>query len=95
MSVYHNPKAKHPIPISFFEGLSGRQWFENGQYDNLFRDFSPYSSVTVTDLMKGYEHKLLALDELLRQEADKKAEEWAAIMNDETKFLAWRDKFVG
>ena len=95
MSVYHNPKAKHPIPISFFEGFSGRQWFENGQYDNLFRDFSPYSSVTVTYSTKGYEHKLSALDELLRQEADKKAGEWAAIMNDETKFLAWRDKFVG
>ena len=66
-----------------------------GQYDNLFREFSPYSSVTVMYSTKGYEHRLPALDQVLRDEASKKAEEYAATFNDETKFLAWRDKFVG
>jgi hypothetical protein len=93
MSVYHNPNAKHPIPIAFFDGFSGRHWFENGQYENLFRDFSPYSSVTVTYSTKGYEDKVAALDQVLRDEAHRKAEEYAAAMN-ETKFLAWRDKSV-
>jgi len=47
MSVYHNPNALHPIPIEFFEGFSGRHWIANGVYDNLLRDFSPYSSLRI------------------------------------------------
>ena len=40
MSAYHNPNPRYAIPVSFFEGFSGRHWFENGQYENLFRAFA-------------------------------------------------------
>ena len=94
MSVYHNPNATHPVPVNFFEGFSGRHWFENGNYENLFRDFSPYSSVTATHLTTGYENELVILDQLLREEADTKASELAEA-TDEAQNLAWWDKFVG
>ncbi len=95
MSVFHNPNAKHPIPVGFFEGFSGRHWFENGQYENLFRDFSPYSSLTAMYSTMGYEDKLAGLDQVLREDAQEKAQELASIIHDEARFLAWRDKFVG
>ena len=82
MSVYHNPNAKHPIPVTFFDGFSSQYRFENGEDESLFREFSPYSSLTVTYSTKGYERKLPVLDQLLREEADKKSEEYAAIIND-------------
>ena len=94
MSVYHNPNATHPVPVNFFEGFSGRHWFENGNYENLFRDFSPYSSVTATHLTTGYQNELVILDQLLREEADTKGSELAEA-TDEAQYLAWRDKFVG
>ena len=93
MSVYHNPNAKHPIPVTFFDGFSSQYRFENGEDESLFREFSPHSSLTVTYSTKGYERKLPVLDQLLREEADKKVEEYAVILNDGAKFLTWRDKF--
>ena len=94
MSVYHNPNATHPIPVSFFEDFSARHWFENDQYENLFRDFSPYSSVTTTYQTKGGERELFALDCVLREEAGKKALRLATVTKG-AELLAWRDKFVG
>ena len=94
MMVYHNPNAIHPIPIGFFEGFSGIHWIEDGQYENLFRDFSPHSSVTVTYQTRGSERKLSVLDRILRKEARRKASELAAIAEG-AELLAWRDKFVG
>ena len=93
MSVYHNPHATHPIPTGFFEGFS-EHWFENGRYDNLIREFSPYSSVTVTYRTRRFEQKLPALDRILRHEARKKALELAN-STEGAEMLAWRDKFVG
>ena len=95
MSVYHNPKALHPIPIEFFEGFSGRHWIANDVYDNLLRDFSPYSSLTVLYSTTGHEDRLDRLDRVLRVEAEEKAQELAAVMHGETEFLAWRERFVG
>ena len=92
VSVYHNPNAAHPIPVGFFEGFSGTHWFEDGQYENLFRAFSPYSSVTVTYQTTGRERNLPALDRILRQEADKKALELTTAAKGAGP-LAWRDKF--
>ena len=40
------------------------------------------NALTVTCSIKGYERKLPVLDQLLREEADKKSEEYAAIIND-------------
>ena len=94
MIVYHNPNAIHPIPVDFFEGFSGIHWFENGQYENVFRDFSPHSSVTVTYQTRGFERKLSVLNRILRKEARRKASALAAI-TDRAELLAWRDKFVG
>jgi hypothetical protein len=95
MSVYHNPKALHPIPVEFFEGFSGRHWIANGVYDNLLRDFSPYSSLTVLYSTVGHEARLELLDRRLRLEAEEKAQELAAVLQGKAEFLAWRDRFVG
>ena len=93
LAVYHNPNAIHPIPIGFFEDFSGRHWFDSDQYENLFREFSPHSSVTVTYGTKGYENRLPALDHRLRREAREKAAKLAAI-TEGAELLAWHDKFV-
>jgi len=95
VSVYHNPNALQPIPVEYFEGFSGRHWFEAGRYENLFRDFSPYSSLTVLYSTKGYAGRLPELDERLRREAVEKAQEYAAMLHGEAEFLAWRDRFIG
>ena len=89
MYVYHNPNAKCPIPVGFFEDFSGRHCFEDDQYENLFRDFSPYSSGTVTYPTKGYHGELSVLNQRLRKEADERALELAASIK-EAQFLAWR-----
>ena len=39
----------------------------------------------MTYFTKGYERRLPVLDQLLREEADKKAEEYAVIINDGAK----------
>lgn len=92
MNVYHNPNAAHPVPVSFFDGFSGRHWFEGGQYENLFCDFSPFSSVTITYQTSGRESNVAALDRTLRQEADKIALELAK-MAKAAGPLAWRDNW--
>jgi hypothetical protein len=94
MSVYHNPNALHPIPIDFFDGFSGRHWFEAGRYENLFREFTPYSSLTILYSTNGYADRLAQLDERLRREAAEKAQEYAAMIHGEAEFLAWRDRFI-
>ena len=94
VSVFHNPNAVRPIPVDFFEGFSGRHWFEDGRYENLFRDFTPNASITAVYSTERYRDRLEELNDLLRREAEMKAQQFAAALHDETKFLAWRDRFV-
>lgn len=94
VSVFHNPNAVRPIPVDFFEGFSGRHWFEDGRYENLFRDFTPNASITAVYSTERYRDRLEELNDLLRREAEMKAQQFAAALRDETKFLAWRDRFV-
>ena len=94
MNVYHNPNATHPIPVGFFEGFSGHHWFENGRYENLFRSFSPYLSLTATHTTTRFVNQRGVLDRFLRREADRKARQLSA-HTGEAALLAWHDKFVG
>jgi hypothetical protein len=92
--VYHNPKAKHPIPLDFFRGIGGQIWVKDGEMDNEFRDFSPFASLTINFEAKPAEDRLGVSDEYLRAFARKKTIELEELLKQDLEFHAWRDKFV-
>jgi hypothetical protein len=94
MSVCHNPNALNPIPVEFLDGFSSRHGFEAGHYKNQFREFTPYSSLTILYSTNGYADRLAQLDERLRCEAAEKAQEYAVMIHGEAEFVVWRDRFI-
>jgi hypothetical protein len=46
LSMFHNPKAKHPVPRELFPSIAHHE-FRDGQIYSLIPDFHPYTSVTI------------------------------------------------
>lgn len=93
--VYHNPRAVHPVPLDFFRGIGGQHWMsQDGELHNELRDFSPFSSLTVTFQAPAGLDRVPIDDATLRKLAVVKGmrleEENKKILG----FHAWRDKFV-
>jgi hypothetical protein len=96
MYVYHNPKAKNPVPLSFFKGLGGQHWIDgNGVPDNRLRDFAPMGSMTFTLAIKGETGTLDKYNDKFRELAQLRATQLYEMFHSKLEFHAWRDKFVG
>ncbi|MGE0124415.1 MAG: hypothetical protein AB7L91_02440 [Dehalococcoidia bacterium] len=92
--VYHNPNAKHPIPLDVFRGVGGQHWMADGEAHNEFRDFAPLSSVTFTVEAPQGKAFTPAFDSKLRDDVRGKVL-WLEEENKKTlQFHAWRDKLL-
>lgn len=92
--VYHNPNAKHPIPLHVFRGIGGQHWIADGVPDNALRDFCPLSSITVTvEAQEGHgftpEADAIFRDKVRRMVNDLDAENARTLS-----YHAWRDKLI-
>ncbi|MDH7945155.1 hypothetical protein QGM61_15140 [Pseudohongiella sp. SYSU M77423] len=47
ISVFHNPKAVHPLPPDMFPGVAHHFMQEDGQIVSSLPEFHPYTSVTI------------------------------------------------
>lgn len=57
-NLFHNPKAKHPLPIDLFETVTNSE-LAHGQYvDHVTDDFKPI--MLVSNLMNGVGHRAAA-----------------------------------
>ena len=86
--VYHNPNATHPLPLEFFRKLGGQHWVANGRPRNELREFSPFSSITIS-----FNEGRLS-DDQLRAHALEMAGELDEQMHRDAGLLAWRDLFI-
>lgn len=58
-NLFHNPKAKHPIPQELFETVTDSQYVD-GQYSDLIKgDFSPIMSMSM--VISGLGHRQAAI----------------------------------
>lgn len=92
--VYHNPRAVHPVPLDFFRGIGGQHWMVNGERQNELRDFSPFSSLTMTNVAPEGMARVPLGDDLLRRLAFAKAARLDQENKKTLEFHAWRDKLV-
>jgi hypothetical protein len=51
MSMFHNPRAKHPVPKELFPSIA-HHFFRDGQIHSYLPEFHPYSSLTFNLLGK-------------------------------------------
>lgn len=92
--VYHNPRALYPVPLDFFRGIGGQHWMVDGELHNEFRDFSPFTSLTMTYQAPEGMEKVPLDDNTLRKLAASKA---MALEEENKKLLefhAWRDQLI-
>lgn len=90
--VYHNPRARHPVPLDFFKGIGGQHWTAGAELHNELRDFSPFSSLTFTYSAPEGAERVRFDDEMLRKLAHIKA----ARLEEENRreFSAWQATFI-
>lgn len=94
ITVFHHPRAKHPIPLDFFDGFGGQYWFVDGKPNNRLRGFSPYSSVTLTFAAEPGELRLSVTDDELRAKAARMERDLDEDLRKGLEFEAWRDKLL-
>lgn len=51
MDVYHNPNAKHSLPIDMLPGAAHHRMLNNGLIESLIPDWHPLSSITKITIM--------------------------------------------
>ena len=78
VSVFHNPRALHPIPFEFFHGFA-QHWREGDQLNNRMSEFSPMSSLTLVFAKKAPAVFSPSEDEMLRRLVQVQAQKWDAI----------------
>ncbi len=54
LSMFHNPKAKHPLDVGMFPGIA-HHFIEEGRIKSLLPEFHPYSSFTWNMLLTDAE----------------------------------------
>ena len=70
-NLFHNPKAKHPIPIELFETVTNSQ-FVDDQYSDVFTgDFKPIMSMSILMNGPGNRQTAISLGERIFGELEK------------------------
>lgn len=92
--VYHNPNAKHPIPLHVFRGIGGQHWMAEGVPDNELREFSPLSSITFTVEAKEGHGFTPEADALFRERVRQMVRDLDAENARTLTYHAWRDKLI-
>jgi hypothetical protein len=94
MSVYFNPRASNPLPLDFFKEFSARHWFIDGTYDNAFREFHPYTSVTITCPTVGFRDRLDVVERWAMSQAERVLAGWSTTSSDLAR-LPWAGRIPG
>ncbi len=57
-NLFHNPKAKHPIPIDLFETVTNSEFADGKYVDHVTDNFKP--TMSISNLMNGVGHRFAA-----------------------------------